>query len=94
MLFRSANEILSTLLHREYHLPGESVEIRALDAVVQRCLAKDPRDRYGSSAEVAKELVPTLVRCSGFEARSPVTPRQQNDGITLKASRPDSHRSQ
>jgi serine/threonine protein kinase len=91
---QTPHEILSTLLHREYHLPGESVEIRALDAVVQRCLAKDPRDRYGSSAEVAKELVPTLVRCSGFEARSPVTPRQQNDGITLKASRPDSHRSQ
>jgi hypothetical protein len=33
--------------------------------VVQRCLAKDPRDRYGSADEVAGDLVPTLTRCSG-----------------------------
>ena len=59
------HEMLSTLLHSDYHLPGESLEIRALDAVVQRCLAKDPRDRYGSAAEVAGELVPTLARCTG-----------------------------
>jgi hypothetical protein len=69
---QTQHEILSSLLHREYHLPGESVEIRALDAVVQRCLAKDPRDRYGSATEVAEELVPTLARCSGFEASTPV----------------------
>jgi len=64
---QTTHEILTTLLHSEYHLPGESIEIRALDAVVQRCLAKDPRDRYGSASEVAKELVPTLSRCERFE---------------------------
>ena len=69
---QTQHEILSSLLNSDYHLPGESVEIRALDAVVQRCLAKDPRDRYGSASEVAKELIPTLVRCAGFEANSPV----------------------
>src|SRR5262249_60229939 len=57
---QTPQEMLSTLLHSDYHLLGESVEIRALDGVVQRCLAKDPRDRYGSAAEVAAELVPTL----------------------------------
>jgi serine/threonine protein kinase len=56
-------EILLALLGSEYHLAGESAEIRALDAIVQRCLAKDPRDRYGSSAELAKDLVPALARC-------------------------------
>ena len=70
---QTQHEILSSLLHSEYHLRGESVEIRALDSVVQRCLAKDPRDRYGSAAEVAKELVPTLMRCGGFEAGSSVS---------------------
>jgi hypothetical protein len=40
---------------------------------VQRCLAKDPRDRYGSATEVAKELIPTLARCAGSEARHGVT---------------------
>jgi serine/threonine-protein kinase len=59
-------EILLALLQSEYHLPGESAEIRALDVIVQRCLAKDPRDRYRSAAELAKDLVPALARCAGF----------------------------
>jgi serine/threonine protein kinase len=70
---QTTHEVLTALLNSEYHLPGESPEIRALDAVVQRCLAKDPRDRYGSATEVAKELVPALARCAGFEARRIVT---------------------
>ena len=65
---QTPHEIITSVLHSDYHLPGESVEIRALDAAVQRCLAKDPRDRYGSASEVAKELVPTLARCAGVEA--------------------------
>jgi serine/threonine protein kinase len=62
------HELLASLLHSEYHLPGESIEIRALDTVVQRCLAKDPRDRYGSAAEAAGDLVPLLFRCAAFNA--------------------------
>lgn len=65
---QTTHEVLTALLNSEYHLPGESIEIRALDAVVQRCLAKDPRDRYGSATEAANELVPALARCAGFEA--------------------------
>jgi hypothetical protein len=73
------HEVLTSLLNSDYHLSGDSIEVRALDAVVQRCLAKDPRDRYGSATEVAKELVPTLARCAGFEARGPFAgPRQHN----------------
>jgi serine/threonine protein kinase len=56
------------LLNSEYHFQGESIEVRALDAVVQRCLAKDPRDRYGSASEAARDLVPALARCEAFEA--------------------------
>jgi serine/threonine protein kinase len=48
----------------EYHLPGASPEIRRLDAIVQRCIAKDPRDRYGSAAEIAIDLVPALAACA------------------------------
>ena len=81
---QTTHEVLTTLLNSEYHLPGSSVEIRVLDAVVQRCLAKDPRDRYGSASEVAKELVPTLARCAGFEARDLVAAAQKhNDRITI-----------
>ena len=61
-------EILLALLQGEYHLPGDLAETRLLDAIVQRCLAKDPRDRYGSVADVAKDLVPALARSVGFGA--------------------------
>jgi eukaryotic-like serine/threonine-protein kinase len=70
---QTPHEIITTLLHSDYHLPGESPEIRALDAAVQRCLAKDPRDRYGSASEVAAELVPVLARCAGLDACHGVT---------------------
>ena len=62
----TTHEVITSVLNGEYHLRGESIEIRALDAVVQRCLAKDPRDRYVSASEVAKKLIPTLARCQGF----------------------------
>jgi hypothetical protein len=72
--------ILTALLRSEYHLLGTSAEIRALDAVVQRCLAKDPRDRYGSAAELATDLVPTLARCGGSDARQGLTTRDAPTG--------------
>ena len=77
---QTPQEILLALLQSEYHLPGDSAEIRALDAVVQRCLAKDPRDRYGSAAELAKDLVPSLARCGGSAAQHNVT---MSDSPTL-----------
>ena len=67
---QTQQEILLALLQSEYHLPGASPETRALDAVVQRCLAKDPRDRYSSARELAAELVPAVARWGGFETRS------------------------
>jgi eukaryotic-like serine/threonine-protein kinase len=87
---QTPQEILTTLLQSEYHLPGESTEIRALDAVVQRCLAKDPRDRYGSATEVARELVPTLACCAGFEARALIAARQQKNRIAAGGGLVDS----
>ena len=77
---QTPQEILMALVQSDYHLPGDSAEIRALDAVVQRCLAKDPRDRYGSAAELAKDLVPSLARCGGSAAQHNVT---MSDSPTL-----------
>ena len=42
---QSTHEILTAVLNGNYHLPGDTPEMRALDAVVQQCLARDPRDR-------------------------------------------------
>jgi hypothetical protein len=78
-LGQTSHEVLTAVLNSEYHLPGESVEVRALDAVVQQCLAKNPRDRYGCVAEVAKELIPTLARCADFEARGSATAQKHDN---------------
>ena len=72
---QTPHEILTALLRGEYHLPGESAEIQALDAVVQRCLAKDPGDRYGAATELANDLVPTLASCGGVQAPRELTMR-------------------
>ena len=65
---QTTEQALAALLRGEYHLPGTAPEIRTLDAIVQRCLAKDPRDRYGAAAELARDLVPALARCDGLRA--------------------------
>ncbi|HEY6894189.1 MAG TPA: hypothetical protein VI258_08480, partial [Rhodanobacteraceae bacterium] len=59
----------TALLRNDYHLPGASPEWRMLDAIVQRCIAKDPRDRYASASELARELVPALARCESIGSR-------------------------
>ena len=72
--------ILTALMRTEYHFTGTSAEIRTLDAVVQRCLAKDARDRYGSAAELARDLVPAVARCKGVAAHPGLT---MSDSSTL-----------
>jgi serine/threonine protein kinase len=57
---RTIGEVIAAVLSSTYHLPGETPEMRALDAIVQRCLARDPETRYSSAAELSRELVPAL----------------------------------
>jgi hypothetical protein len=77
---QTPQEILTALLQGEYHVSGESAEIRALDAILRGCLAKDARDRYGSAAELAKDLVPALAGCGGVGAHHGLT---MSDSPTL-----------
>src|SRR5262249_38753833 len=59
----TVERVLAQVLQGDYHLPADSPETRTLDRIVQRCLAKDPRDRYGSANELARDLIPALVDC-------------------------------
>jgi serine/threonine protein kinase len=84
---QTPEQVLTALLSSEYHLPGASPEIRMLDAIVQRCLAKDPRDRYGSAAELARDLVPALIRCEGLGAPQRGPDQSAADGPTWTTRR-------
>lgn len=62
-------------LHLTSPMPDLPERVAAWDAVLRRCLAKEPEDRYGSMAEVRAEALelaqPVLL------ARTPVAPRPE-----------------
>lgn len=53
-------QLLAAIVLEPYHLPGDAPEVRALDTVLQRCLAKERGDRFVSAAALRHELVPAL----------------------------------
>jgi hypothetical protein len=60
---RTHAELLTAVLHGSYHFEGEEEEVRVLDSVLQRCLAKDPAERFASIAETQQELIPAIRNC-------------------------------
>ncbi|MFY9554071.1 MAG: protein kinase [Blastocatellia bacterium] len=62
-------ELLTAMLHGSYHLGGDSPQIKRLDDVLQRCLAKDPAERFESVAEMQEELIPAIRNCPVLDAR-------------------------
>ncbi len=61
-------ELLGAIVLEPYHLRGDLPQVRALDAVLQRCLAKEPRDRFPTAAALHRELVPALRDCPALAA--------------------------
>jgi serine/threonine-protein kinase len=57
---RTHAELLTAVLHGSYHFEGEEEEVKVLDSVLQRCLAKDPAERFASIAETQAELIPAI----------------------------------
>jgi hypothetical protein len=70
---RTPQEIIASLLQTDYHLPGESAEAQVLDAIIGRCLAKEPHDRCSSAAGLAVDLLPALVQYAGSAAQGPAS---------------------
>ena len=60
---RTPHELLTAILHKPFHLESNAPEAVALDKVLQKCLAKDPQDRFTSAAEMRGELIPAIRRC-------------------------------
>ncbi|HEV7904599.1 MAG TPA: protein kinase, partial [Pyrinomonadaceae bacterium] len=57
------HELLSNILNAPYHLAAGSPAAHALDAVLQKSLAKDRAARYDSAAAMQQELTPALRQC-------------------------------
>jgi serine/threonine protein kinase len=66
---RTSAELITAILSAPFHLPGEAPpvgqldEVRQLDDVLQRCLAKDRGQRFGSVAAMQQELIPAIEHC-------------------------------
>jgi len=57
---RIYTEVLSSILHGSFHLERGSKEAERLDAVLQKCLAKDREGRFSSAEEMQRELIPAI----------------------------------
>ena len=73
---KTYHELLTSILQRGFHLPIDSPEAERLDAVLQKCIAKDRGDRFSTAAAMQTELIPAIreypphksQRCSSYEA--------------------------
>jgi hypothetical protein len=57
---KTYQELITAMTSRPYHLPGESPEVKRLDAVLQKCLATDKENRFASVAKMRRELIPAI----------------------------------
>ena len=78
-LAQTTASMVAAILQEPFHLEGDAPEVRDLDRVLQRCLAKDRAGRFAAVAEMRRELVPAIRRCPPF----PGTPRSIWDHETM-----------
>ena len=79
---KTYRELLTSILHSSFHLAGGSKEARHLDAVLQKCLAKDRKDRFRSAAEMQTELIPAVGKYRPLMAQEPTS--QEADTAIMK----------
>ncbi|MBS1786723.1 MAG: protein kinase [Acidobacteria bacterium] len=60
---RTHAELLYSILNEPFHLNAENREARELNAVLQKCLAKNRDFRFGSVAELQAKLIPAMAAC-------------------------------
>lgn len=63
---RTHGELLLAIHRESPHLAGDSPEVRRLDAVMQRCIARNPADRFPSAAALHAALIPAIRECPAF----------------------------
>ena len=63
---RTSTELFAAILQAPFYLTGETAEVQQLERVLQRCLAKDRRERFVSVAAMQQELIPAIEHCPPF----------------------------
>jgi serine/threonine protein kinase len=81
---RTYTEVLTSILHKSYHLTGSEKEVTALDQVLQKCLAKDRGQRYVKVAELQQELIPVIEGYSRFAASQVAQDETQGAHIRIR----------
>ena len=57
---RTHSELLTSIVNGSFHLDRTSKEAERLDAVLQKCLAKDREARFSSAGQTQTELIPAI----------------------------------
>jgi len=57
---KTVYELIGNMLKQTFHLPVISPETKLLDSLIQKCLAREPKNRFSSILELQQELIPIL----------------------------------
>jgi serine/threonine protein kinase len=68
---RSWGDLLASIDGGRVDLPGDTPEIRRLEALLRRCLAFERGDRFASVTEARDALVPAVLDCAALEDAGP-----------------------
>ncbi len=69
-LGRTSAELMAAIVGAPFRLAGEGAEVRQLESILQKCLAKDRRERFASVAAMQLEMIPAMERCPRFPSNS------------------------
>jgi len=81
---RTHGALLNSILHQPFQLKSSVKEVQRLDAVLQKCLAKDRTGRFASVAELQTELIPALNDCPPLAAPEAVNVEGGPPGLSTK----------
>jgi len=63
---KTSSDIALAIISKPFELSGDASEIRALNDVLQKSIAKNPKERFGSLAELQKDLIEAMRNVSAF----------------------------
>jgi hypothetical protein len=79
------SELFASLMNQAIRITAGDREPRELNAVVRRCLAIKPTQRYRSITEMRRELIPALRMCPALEVRLKLNKVLQGETATMDA---------